>query len=283
VGEDPENESLADEVLDELYRQGLISATERDYFAGSCTRAEARAAHLSDDPAVRASRIVHLFTSDEDRISGAIRAAVTSQSTRKRITPKMCNELATALILRATAEDPGKTDQVRRYMRHSFGKSVHREKWESTDRDTEHLAKEALKEVQLAIGDGNITDPGPASLELAVRAAYPLVVSGRLNADRGTNNNAQPDRRTPGEVLDAMRRSTQGVFQLAQALRDFAADGQQIRAVGDNGDVKKLTDGSGDQLVNDVYLRGEFPPPGKARAPRLGDTPIDIYQSLERL
>ena len=36
-GEGPENESLADEVLDELYRRDLISATERTYFAGSCT------------------------------------------------------------------------------------------------------------------------------------------------------------------------------------------------------------------------------------------------------
>ena len=45
-GEGPENESLADEVLDELYRRDLISATERSYFAGSCTRAEARAGHV---------------------------------------------------------------------------------------------------------------------------------------------------------------------------------------------------------------------------------------------
>lgn len=278
-GEGPENESLADEVLDELYRQGLISTTERDYFAGACTRAEAKAAHLSDDPVVRAARIVHLFTSGDERISEAIRIAVTSQSTRKRITPKLCNELATALILRATAEDPARTDQVRRYMRHSFGKYVHREKWESTGRDTELLAKEALKEVRRSIGNENVSDTGPASLELAVRAAYALVVSGRLNADRGTRNNEQPDRRTPGEVLDAMRRNTQGIFQLAQSLRDFATDSQQIRAVDENGQVKKLNDGTGDQLVNDVYLRNEFPPPGKARATRLGDTPIDHYHN----
>ena len=55
-GEGPENESLADEVLDELYRRDLISATQRDYYSGSSTRAEAKAAHLSDDPAVRRER-----------------------------------------------------------------------------------------------------------------------------------------------------------------------------------------------------------------------------------
>lgn len=79
-GEGPENESLADEVLDELHREGIISATERDYYAGSCTRSEARAAHLSDDPAVHAARIVRLFTSEDERINRAIRVAVTSIS-----------------------------------------------------------------------------------------------------------------------------------------------------------------------------------------------------------
>jgi len=289
-GEGPENESLADEVLDELYRRDLISAAERDYFAGSCTRAQAKAAHLSVDPAVRAARIVQLLTSDDPRIAEAIRVAVTSQSTRKRITPKLCNELATALILRATAENPAKADLVRRCMRHSFGKAVHREEWESTNRSVDTIVAEALKEVRMAIADDSITEPGPASLELAVRAAYPLVVSRRLTADRNFGE-AQADRRTPGEVLDAMRRTTHGVLQLGQALQDYGSDGQQIRAVDDEGQVKKLSDGSGDQMVNDAYLRTQFPPPGKARAPRPGDTPVErlhnavgaFSQAVERL
>jgi hypothetical protein len=277
-GEGPENESLADEVLDEMYRRDLISSAERAYFAGACTRAEAKAAHLSDDPAVRAARIVRLFTSDDERISEAIRVAVTSQSTRKRITPKLCNELATALVLRATGDNPAKADQVRRCLRHSFGKAVHREEWMSTDRSTDLIVAEALKEVRLSIADETIKEPGPASLELSVRAAYPLVVSRRLTVDRNFGD-TQADRRTPGEVLDAMRRTTHGVYQLAQALRDFGPDGQQIRAVDEDGQVRKLTDGSGDQMVSDGYLRGQFPPPGKARAPRPGETAVDRYHN----
>lgn len=277
-GEGPESESLADEVLDELYRQGLISATERDYYAGSCTRAEAREAHLSDDPAVRAARLVHLFTTDDPQIYEAIRVAVTSQSTRKRLTPKLRNELATALIVRALG-DTAKIDQVRRYMRHAFGKSVHaqRPRWQSTDRDVEVLAKEALREVRLSIGDATITDPGPASLELAVRAAYPLIVDGRLHADRGTADNDQPDRRTPGEVLDVMRRKIDGVHQLAQALRDYGAEAP-IRAVDESGAVRHRTDGAGEQIVTDYYLRVAFPPPGKVRARPEGTTPAEVLQ-----
>jgi hypothetical protein len=277
-GEGPENESLADEVLDELYRRDLITATQRDYFAGACTRAEAKAAHLPVDPVQRAAQIVRLFSSDDEGVEEAIRVAVTSQSTRKRITSKLMNELATALILRAVADEPAKVDQIRRYLRHAFGKAVHRDEWEATGRTTDQLVKAALDEVREAIGSGSSEEPGPASMELAIRASYPLVVSGRLNADRGTSGNAQPDRRTPGEILDTMRRSIHGVHQLGQALRDFE-DGPLLRAVDEQGQVKRLADGSADQMVSDVYLRNEFPPPGKAKAARAGDTPLDRYHN----
>jgi hypothetical protein len=276
-GAGPENESLADEVLEELYRQGIISSTKRDYFAGSCTRTEAKAAHLSDDPAIRAVQIADLFLGNDESIKKAIRVAVTSQSTRKRIGPKLLNELATALILRANADDPAKTDQNRRYLKHAYGKSAHREKWSGTDRSTDQLADEALKEVLQSLSSPTDSDPGPSSLELAVRAAYPLIVSGRLNADRGSTGD-QPDRRTPGEVLDVMRQTPQGVKQLAQALTDFAA-GRSIRAVDEDGQIKQLSDKSGEQMVTDNFLRAEYPPAGKARVPRPGDTPTDHFNN----
>jgi hypothetical protein len=279
-GEGPENEALADEILDELFRRGLISETERAYLAGACTREEARAAHLPDDAARRAARIVGLFTGSDDRVDAAIRVAVTSQSTRKRITPKLKNALATALILRALDDDADRADRARRYMRHAFGKAAHQRVWESTNRDTEVLVAEALREVSKSIANGDIAEPGPASLELAVRSAYPLIVKGQLAADRGSANNDQPDRRTPGELLDAMRRSIGGVHQLGQALRDFEAN-QPVRAVDEHGQVRRLSDGAGDQSVTDVYLRDEFPPKGKVRAKRGGLTPAEILR--ERL
>jgi hypothetical protein len=284
-GEGPENESLADEVLDELYRRDLISETQRAYYAGSCTRAEARAAHLPDDPVQRAAQIVQLFTNKDERFDEAIRVAVTSQSTRKRVTSRLMNELATALVLRAVADERAKVDQIRRYLRHAFSKSAHRESWQATGRSTDQLVQEALTEVREAIGKGDTEEPGPASLELAVRAAYPLVVSGRLNADRGSSNNDQPDRRTPGEVLDAMRRSPYGVLQLGQALRDYEKlPSQALRAVNEDGAVKRTADGVSDHTLSDVYLRSEFPPPGKAKAARPGNTPTDRYHNaLEAL
>ncbi|ADP70745.1 hypothetical protein Rvan_1490 [Rhodomicrobium vannielii ATCC 17100] len=282
-GPGPENESLADEVLDEFCRRNLISETERDYYAGSCTKAEAKAAHLPVDPVLRAAHIVRLFTSDDSAIKHAMRVAVTSQSSRKNIGSKLKNELATGLILRAVADEPAKVDQIRRYLRHAFGQAVHKVAWTSTGRTTEQIVKESLAEVRAVIGDGSTEEPGPASMELAVRAAYPLVVDGRLNADRGTSNNEQPDRRTPGEILDTMRRSIQGVHQLGRALRDYE-EGVPLRAVDEEGEIKRTADDSADQIVSDIYLRNEFPPAGKMKARRPGDTPTDrYYNSLSAL
>jgi hypothetical protein len=135
-----------------------------------------------------------------------------------------------------------------------------------------------LKELRESLRAEGQSDPGPASLELAVRAAYPLIVSERLKAQLGSRGNQRVDRRYPGEVLDAMRKTPQGVFQLAQALQDFATE-QPMRAVDERGQIKKLSDGSGDQTINDAYVRGEFPPPGKARAPRPGETPTEVFEN----
>jgi hypothetical protein len=75
-----------------------------------------------------------------------------------------------------------------------------------------------------------------------------------------------------------MRRSLQGVRQLGQALQDFG-ESRPLCAVDENGEVKRTADGSSEQTLSDIYLRNEFPPPGKAKAARPGDTPIDRYNA----
>jgi hypothetical protein len=272
-GDGPESESLADEVLDELYRRDLISKTEKEYYGGACTKAEARSAHLSDDPAERSARIVALFTGGNARIDEALRVAVTSQSTRKRITDSLRIQLATALILRSVVGDPLPADRIRPYMGRAYAKPVHAQDWDSTGKTVDTLVEKSLAEVRAAIGDGSIEDPGAASIELAVRAAYPLLVTGRLS--RGTDS---VDRRNPGDVLDAMRRTVHGVHQLAQVLRDFQ-DGQSLRAVTEDGVVRKVPDGSVDQVITEPFLRQQFPPPGTVRSRPSGKTPAELFQS----
>ncbi len=99
-------------------------------------------------------QLLRLFTSKDERVDEAIRVAVTSQSTRKRITSKLMNELATALILRAVAEDRGKVDQVRRYLRHAFSKSTHRVAWQATggQRSSSWIRRSLKSESRSAMG-----------------------------------------------------------------------------------------------------------------------------------
>ena len=184
-GEGPEMEALADAVLAEMERRGVITAKRRDWLAGSITREDAEAAHLSGDPAVRAAAIVELFTSANDNVRAALRAAVTQQSTRKRITPLLRTKLATALIVRALGGEGENVDRIRRYMQLGFGERVRDSYWKATQRSADELRQSALEELE---ADGGTRTLGPARLELAARAAYPLIASLSLWGDRGTTN-----------------------------------------------------------------------------------------------
>jgi hypothetical protein len=264
-GEGPEMESLADAALDELERQGVVTPERRQWMAGSITREEAEHAHLSSDPAVRAAAIVEVFNSDDPDTRDAIRLAVTAQSTRKRISPKLLSQLATALIIRAVGGDGDHSDRIRRYMRHGFAKPLRDGVWTATTRPTDELVAESLSELHADPEDG-----GPATLELAARAAFPLITTLRLWGDQGSNRD-QPDRRAPGEVIDVMRRSPAGVQQLARALTDYGA-GKPIRVVDADGKIAWTDDGAQEQLVNDTYLRNAFPQDGTVKRPASAET-----------
>ncbi len=264
-GEGPEMESLADAALDELERQGVLTPERRQWMAGSITRDEAEKAHLSSDPAVRAATIVEVFNSDDPCTRDAIRLAVTAQSTRKRISPKLLSQLATALIIRAVGGDGDQSDRIRRYMRHGFAKALREGVWTATTRPTERLVAESLDELRVDPENG-----GPATLELAARAAFPLITTLKLWGDQGSGRD-QPDRRTPGEVIDVMRRNPTGVQQLARALADQSI-GKAIRVVDADGGVRWTDDGAQEQLVNDTYLRNAFPAPGTVKRPASPET-----------
>ncbi|MYD11661.1 MAG: hypothetical protein F4X02_16650 [Chloroflexi bacterium] len=253
-GEATENEALGDAVVAELERRGLVTPLEADWLIGSLTPNDASAAGLTADPSVRAARVVRLFTDKDPKIYEAVRAAITTQSTRKRITTKLLFEIATSLILRSLPEaDARKRERTRRYLKDAFSVELAKE-WEATFRPGHVLTEAALAEI-------TIGDVGQASRELAARSAYPLVVAGSLTADRGTQNNNQPDRRKPGEVIDRMRVMEHGVRQLGQAVADFES-GRRPRAVDEHGAVRINKHGK-ELLIRDPDLRRMFASAGQ--------------------
>jgi hypothetical protein len=267
-GDATENEALADAVVSELERRRLITSGRAAWIAGTLTPREAAVAGFHADPAIRAASIIRLFTESDRGIHQAVRAAITGQSTRKRITTKLLLEVATSLVLRSVPEeDARKRERVRKYLKEAFSGELAKE-WDATLRDPDQLAHAALAE--LATGEG-----GPASRELAARAAYPLVVNGQLAGDRGSRNNDQPDRRHPGEVIDRMRCSPRGVHQLRRALVDFA-DGRRIRLVDENGEISRGVEGR-ELIARDADLRGLFYAAGEGPAPVVSpETPAEV-------
>ena len=266
-GEATENEALADAVIDELERRGLITPAKADWLAGALTPEEAETVGFNSDATVRAATIVRLFTDRDPRTHEAVRVAITSQSTRKKTSPKLLFDLATSLVLRSVPEeDTRRRERIRRYLKESFSNDLAKDEWEATFRSAEELAAAAVSETE----SGN---PGPATRELAARSAYPLVVSGQL-LDRSRDLD-QPDRRKPGEVINRMRATPDGVYQLRQVLID-AAGGRRIRMVDTTGQVERNAEGR-DIIAKDIDLRRRFHAPGEGpeRTP-VPETPAEL-------
>jgi hypothetical protein len=267
-----ELESLADEALTVMEDRGILTSLRRQWLAGSISRSQAAAAHLPTDPSTRAAEIIALFSNDEQNIRDAIRDAVTRQSTRKRITKNDRVKLAVALIVRAVGGQGTNPDRVRRYMQYGFV-SVRDNQFRPTHRDVRDLLSEAIAEYDADPGGS----PGQNQLELAARAAYPLIATLSLWADRGTQNNPNADdRRRPGEVIDTMLGSRRGIHQLHRAIVDHAAGQRDLRAVDEDGQILRTEDRAQDQTINDVYLRQAFPKAGAPTRPESTDTPDDM-------
>lgn len=281
-GTGPEHESLADEVLDQFEVDGLITADETSYLRGSLTRDEAQKANLSPDPAIRATRIIDVFLSRDPAFQNAIRTAVTAQSTRKQSSPKLMKELAAVLILRGVDLSPREAEQKRKYIIKSIPPAAERRgadavEWHATGKSHNQLMLESLDEVGEAQKDRQ-DEPGPATVELAVRSILPLIVNNALTGDRGTQNNDQPDRRQPWQVIDSMRQTTRGTRQLGEVLREYADGKKTFRAVDAAGKDVVGDDPKRPVNLGDVYLREEYPDPGKVPTPKAsGDQPRDIY------
>lgn len=149
-----------------------------------------------------------------------------------------------------------------------------------THRDTDVLVAEALEEYK----EDPAGDPGPARLELAARAAYPLIATLSLWADRGNHDNPNADdRRRPGEVIDTMLSSRLGIHQLHRAIVDHGGGRRTLRAVNDDGTIRLTEDRAQEQILNDVYLRSTFPKAGSPSRPSSTDTPDDELRAAAAL
>jgi hypothetical protein len=149
--------------------------------------------------------------------------------------------------------------------------------WEATGKSHEQLMLDALNEVSEAKASGK-DEPGPATVELAVRSILPLIANNALVGTRGFDRTEDSDERAPSLVIDAMRLTQRGVRQLGEVLREYAEGKKAFRAIDASGNPVVGEDPGRPVTLSDAYLREEFPDPDKVPTPRSsGDQPRDIY------
>lgn len=191
-------------------------------------------------------------------------------------------ELAAVLILRGLDLSPREAEQKRKYIIKSIPAAVERRgatgtDWQATGKSHEQLMLASLEEVRVAQEWGK-DEPGPATIELAVRSILPLIANNSLTGIRGFDRNEESDERAPALVIDAMRQTRRGVRQLGEVLREHAEGKKAFRAVDEAGNEVVGQDPNQPVRLTDAYLRAEYPDPDKVPTPRSsGDQPRDIF------
>lgn len=212
---------IGEKILASLQDEGHIDADEHAWLAGMISPEEAEAKGLDPWSARRAARLLWLVSRDtKESISKAVADGVRSASFQRRVKREAKGDSVAALALRAF--DPEKSDDDRavraampRAMRtpafYVTGKAGNG-RWSVTERDPDELRDAALKE--MAQGK-----KGPATLELAALAMWPLVTSGDLRRGKAKSR-TDGDPRDPEQILDGLMSSERGIRVLHRAAAD---------------------------------------------------------------
>ena len=119
----------------------------------------------------------------------------------------------------------------------------------------EDLRNRALAEAEAGNGRRNDVPLGPAQVELAVKAAYYLVLAEPMGLRREAPPNAQspdgrPDQRSPSAVLTAMLATTRGVRQAYAVIANGRA-GEPLWEIGESGEPAADEDNDPMVLTNE--------------------------------
>ena len=268
--------SIADAVLEALTDQGLLRPEEELWLLGALTPrrpgqgllGRPGRARRADRPAADRHR-PHRPPDDPGRHH--------RQTTKQRITNKFKLEVAAALILRAVsgADEGQKVSDIYRALQTGFADSSR----PSLAGDLPGAPRTSSPRRSESSGEER---DRPASLELAARAAFPLVVSRQLFPDRGTQNNDKSTGVSLGRSSTGC--APRGGASASSGRRSRTTPSGRPSALSTSGDPHPARQRDGEQIVTDNWLRQTFPPPGRPVAPPAPDTAHERYlDALARL
>lgn len=223
--------TVGEKVLAALENQSLLRAGEHPWLAGMATTEQAQKAGLDASKARRAARLLWLASrAPSSDIGQAVGEGIKRASQIRSARRESRANVAAALALRAldtasTTDHSGIRAAMPRAMRtplfYETGKD-HGGHWKLTGRSPDELRDAALVELE----EGK---PGPAALELAALAVWPLVID--VGLARGRARRAQGgDPRDPEQIIGGLANAPTGIRVLHRIVVDALA-GARARAI----------------------------------------------------
>lgn len=208
-------DAQADEVLEELASQGVISSEEHEYLAGRMTLDEAEARGLPRHADERAAMIIRLFASNDAAVKQAIRRVTHAIRVHKGPKANVAVELAIRSYRRNAAEAEADIHTSRvGFQLAARLKEFWEGDWEVTLRSPEELRDGALAE----LGGDQL---GPSQIELALLGAFELARVRNLvqfSLTREALKEGDQNLGSPAAILRRMIGSRLGIYTLYQAV-----------------------------------------------------------------
>ncbi|MET7499647.1 hypothetical protein [Streptomyces microflavus] len=268
-----ENNAKADAVLDSLAEptrtgKAHVTPAEKRWFAATMTSAEADAEGMSDHLDVRAASIAKSLLGGGATTARRVNDGIRSLTAKQRPKRDERVEIAVELILRAVHTNHGGEDGKFLRSRRGVLQRAYRmpeiaelpagsllEEGNRHDTSLDLLRDLALKEAER--GQGNDGRLGIAQTELAVKAAYYMVLAEPMALQRELyGGGEEEDSRGPVSVLRAMLSSRRGVQQAYEVVR-FGRQDQRLYEVDDSG-ARTVTGGGEHRLLTDALVRHTY-------------------------
>lgn len=212
------NATMADDCLASLLNCAVIGADEYRWLMGSMTRKEAIDAAVASHDDDRFADLLWVFTTEDKRAHDAVRRPIAfvlmKEKGRSGIQVRRTSKVPLAVELAVRGLRHNTTDVVVDRVSKVLvsGADITTTcAWKVTDRSVAQLVKAAIAETGKA--------PGPAGVELAVRALYYGAVYDAFRVPRH-DTGPDADRRPVSDLLIDMLGTERGVRQLGRIVQD---------------------------------------------------------------
>jgi hypothetical protein len=272
-----QDNNQADQVLGSLRNAGVIDGDQFLLYGGKLSRDDRIAKGLPGEPDVLLADLLRTFGAtgtarETQKLHDVIRTVTYGGQVRTAQKATWSGSLA----LRQFYVEGRSLQSANTTLAESLRvEAIWDEQWENTTRSPAELRAAALAELE------RNSEPGPSARELLVKASGHLAAQGWMRAQISGGRNLERDQRQPNVVLDAMHRTPQGIYVLAEALA-AGRRGAEARALDQAGEIVERAGGDATPLSNE-WIRRTFKETGSADDGEIDDRFVNAQTPRERI